>query len=67
MDCKCGSKSKVISTVKKCQYVFRQRCCLKCGNKWYTEEKENNSVRVASALSNRKKWSDDIDWDCFGR
>ena len=56
MNCKCGGNSKVVSTVKKDIYVFRQRKCVECGRKWYTEEKENNSVIVVSALSNRNKF-----------
>lgn len=60
----CGKESRVISTVKKNFRVFRERKCKGCGRKWYTEEVENNSVMVASALSNRNKWREE-DWDNY--
>lgn len=47
---KCGGDNRVVTTAKDDQRVYRLRECNICGNRWHTEEYENNSSRVALAV-----------------
>jgi transcriptional regulator NrdR family protein len=51
MQCfKCGAESRVINTARDKSRVYRNRECLGCGRRWYTEEVENSDPRVTMAI-----------------
>jgi len=57
VDCKkCGSNSKVTSTIKHDLSVLRERKCLGCGRRWYTEECENNNVGFTMYTVKRERY-----------
>ena len=47
----CGCGSRVISSAKDKNKMYRNRVCLGCGRRWSTEEYENNSPRVTKAVN----------------
>lgn len=56
MNCsECGGVSRVYNTAKTKTHVYRERYCVKCGRKWFTEEYENNSPRVGTIINHIKE------------
>ena len=56
MNCsECGGASKVYNTAKTKTHVYRERECVKCARRWFTEEYENNSPRVGAIINHIKE------------
>ena len=47
---KCGGDTKVNTSIKDGEKVLRQRKCISCKNKFYTEELVNDSIKVRTRL-----------------
>lgn len=46
----CGGKTRVTLSVKDGEVVLRQRECAKCGKRFFTEERVNNSIILRSKI-----------------
>ena len=56
MNCvKCGGISRVFNSAKTSKGVYRERMCVSCGKRWYTEEIASNSTGIGLLINQIKE------------
>ncbi len=56
----CGGDTKVIQTAKDGEKVLRQRTCLSCKNRFYTEETITNTSRLHWLKTQRYVYGEEV-------
>ena len=57
MNCpKCDGQTKVTKSARDCESVHRERQCLECGIKFYTEEYERDGQRLKELYNERNNF-----------